>query len=65
MTSGAVQRSKFKVHPSRHGADAAPQGERVEIGTRNHVLSFVEGVEPGTQSELGRDRKRSHRICDR
>jgi hypothetical protein len=30
MTSGAVQRSKFKVHPSRHGADAAPQGERVD-----------------------------------
>ena len=30
MTSGAVQRSKFKVHPSRRGADAAPQGERIE-----------------------------------
>ena len=50
MTSGAVQRSKFKVR------DAAQKVRFLRLGIRN--------AEPGTQSELGHDRNRSHGICD-
>jgi hypothetical protein len=52
MTSGAVQTqicSEFKVHPSRRGADAAPQGERIkntEYGTRNRASRATRNSEP-------------------